>query len=135
MPATSARWPRPDPASRPPPWGQTIDLTGRAHRAGVPLVVGTDAGNPAVFHGLAVHRELELLVRAGLSPSEAVTAASARAADKVGAGARLGTVEPGKEADLLVVGASPLHDVRNIRYPDLVVKRGRLFDPAALAVP
>jgi imidazolonepropionase-like amidohydrolase len=130
-----AWWRKAEPGSVSPPWGRTVDLAGRAHEAGVPLALGTDAGNPAVFHGLAVHRELELLVQAGLTPMEALSAATRVAAAKVGADSRLGTVEAGKEADLVVLGRNPLDDIRNTRYVDLVVKRGERYDPADLTVP
>lgn len=116
------------------PWSRTVDNAGRAHAAGVRLALGTDAGMPAVFHGLAVHRELELLVRAGLSPSEALTAATAVAAQKVGAAVRLGTIEVGKEADLVLLRADPLADIRNTRSIELVVKRGVRYDPGHLRV-
>ena len=125
---------RPPPGSAVPPWERTVELAGRAHAGGVRLALGTDAGMIAVFHGLAVHRELELLVRAGLTPTEALAAATTVAAAKVGADARLGSVEAGKEADLLVLRADPLEDIRNTREIDLVIKRGQLFDPAALTV-
>jgi len=131
----AARWRKPDPCAVAPRWARTVEFAGRAHAAGVRLPLGTDAGNPAVFHGLAVHRELELLVRAGLTPIDALATATTLAAAKVGADARLGTVEPGKEADLVVVTASPLADIRNTRQIELVIKRGQLFDPAALTVP
>ena len=129
-----AWWRTPNSGAPAPPWSHTIELTGLAHRAGVRLVAGTDAGNPAVFHGLAAHRELELLVRAGLAPLQALAAATTVAAAKVGAEHRLGTVEPGKEADLVLLRESPLDDIRNTRRVELVVKRGQLFDPADLAV-
>ena len=116
------------------PWERTVDHAGRAHAAGVRLAVGTDAGMTAVFHGLAVHRELELLVRAGLTPSEALTAATAVAAGKVGAAARLGTIEVGKEADLLLLHADPLTDIRHTRAIDLVVKRGIPYHPDNLRI-
>lgn len=116
------------------PWERTVDNAGRAHAAGVRLALGTDAGMPAVFHGLAVHRELELLVRAGLTPHEALTAATAVAAEKVGASARLGTIEVGKEADLVLLRANPLADIRNTRSIELVVKRGVRYDPDDLVV-
>lgn len=115
-------------------WERTVDNAGRAHAAGVRLALGTDAGMTAVFHGLAVHHELELLVRAGLTPHEALTAATAVAAEKVGASARLGTIEVGKEADLILLRADPLADIRNTRAIDLVVKRGVRYDPDALRV-
>jgi imidazolonepropionase-like amidohydrolase len=129
-----ARWRRPDPGAAAPPWARTVVLAGRAHAAGVRLALGTDAGMPAVFHGLAVHRELELLVRAGLTPMEALTTATALAAAKVGADAKLGTVEPGKEADLVVLRESPVEDIRNTREVDLVIKRGERFEISDLTV-
>jgi len=116
------------------PWERTVDNAGRAHAAGVRLALGTDAGMTAVFHGLAVHRELELLVRAGLTPSAALTAATAVAAEKVGHAARLGTIEVGKEADLLLLRADPLTDIRNTRAIDLVVKRGVGYNPEHLRI-
>jgi enamidase len=130
----AARWRRPAPGAVAPPWGRTVELAGQAHSAGVRLALGTDAGMPAVFHGLAVHRELELLIRAGLAPLEALTTATASAAAKVGVDARLGTVEPGKEADLVVLRESPLKDIRNTRQVDLVIKRGEIFHPGDLTV-
>jgi imidazolonepropionase-like amidohydrolase len=111
-----------------------VELAGRAHSARVRLALGTDAGMPAVFHGLAVHRELELLIRAGLAPMEALTTATASAAAKIGVDARLGTIEPGKEADLVVLRESPLEDIRNTRQVDLVIKRGEIFNPGDLTV-
>ncbi|HEX2047401.1 MAG TPA: amidohydrolase family protein [Acidimicrobiales bacterium] len=130
----AARARRPAPGSPVPRWERTVELAGRAHAAGVRLALGTDAGMPAVFHGLAVHQELELLVRAGLTPTEALTAATATAAAKVGADAQLGTIEVGKQADLLILRESPLEDIRNTRSIDLVIKRGSLFHPAELTV-
>jgi imidazolonepropionase-like amidohydrolase len=129
-----AWWRRPDPTAPAPPWSRVVELAGQAHRAGVRLALGTDAGNPAVFHGLSAHRELELLVRAGLGTLQALAAATTVAAAKVGSENRLGTVEPGKEADLVLLSASPIDDIRNTRAIDLVVKRGTMFDPAELAV-
>jgi imidazolonepropionase-like amidohydrolase len=117
-----------------PPWERTVELAGRAHRAGVRLSLGTDAGMIAVFHGLAVHRELELLVRAGLTPIEALAAATTTASAKVGVDERLGTVQVGKQADLLILRENPLDDIRNTRAIDMVIKRGTLFDPAELRV-
>ena len=130
----AARGVRPPPGAPVPPWERTVEFAGRAHAAGVRLVLGTDAGMTAVFHGLAVHRELELLVRAGLTPGEALSAATAVAASKVGASARLGTIEVGKEADLLLLRDDPLADIRNTRSIDLVVKRGVPYDPDDLTI-
>ena len=133
--APGAWWHQPDDTATPPPWTLWIQAAGRAHRLGVPVAVGTDAGNPVIFHGLAAHRELELLVRAGLTTMQALTAATSVAATKVGAQARLGTIEPGKEADLVALDADPLANIANTRRIGLVVKRGTLYEPADLVVP
>jgi hypothetical protein len=92
--------------------------------AGVPLVVGSDSGNwplfPYYFHGPTTWRELRMLAEAGLSPLEILRAATLNPATMLGLADRIGTVEPGKVADLVVVGADPLVDVesamRSLRY-------------------
>ena len=86
----AARGERPPADSPTPPWERTVEFTGLAHAAGVRLALGTDAGMTAVFHGLAVHHELELLVRAGLALADALSAATRVAASKVGASDRPG---------------------------------------------
>lgn len=125
---------RPRPGAPVPPWERTVEFAGRAHAAGVRLALGTDAGMTAVFHGLTVHRELELLVRAGLTPGEALSAATTVAAAKVGASARLGTIEVGREADLLLLRGDPLADIRNTRSIALIIKRGVPYDPDDLTI-
>ncbi len=96
----------------------------RLARAGVRLAAGTDAPlGPPVGDGL--HRELELLVRAGLTPGEALRAATSTAADGVGR-ADLGRVTPGARADLLAVAGDPLADVGALRNVRVVVAGGRV---------
>jgi imidazolonepropionase-like amidohydrolase len=121
-----AWWHKPEEGAITPPWSRTVELAGRAHAAGVRLALGTDAGNPVIFLGLAVHREFELLVRAGVAPMDALMSATAHAAAKVGASDTIGTIEPGKEADLVALTGNPREDVRNTRALDLVIKRGKL---------
>jgi imidazolonepropionase-like amidohydrolase len=94
-----------------------------AHRMGVRLVAGTDAGNPATFHGFSLHRELSLLLAAGLSPQEAIRCATLGAAEKLGR-PELGEVAPGKAADLVVVAGDPLEDMGALRRIELVVAAG-----------
>ncbi len=65
---------------------------------------GSDTGNPFVFPGYSMHQELELMVEAGLTPMEALVAATRRAAEMIGAEDTFGTVESGKRADLLILG-------------------------------
>ena len=107
---------------------------GRMHAAGVPIVLGTDTGNPYVYPGYSVHRELELLVQAGLTPMQAIEAGTRRAAEMLRKEGEFGTVAPGRRADLLVLGADPLADIRNTRAIELVVAEGRVVDREALPV-
>jgi imidazolonepropionase-like amidohydrolase len=95
--------------------------------AGVRLLVGTDLGNPLVVAGHAVHEELELLVRAGLTPYEALRAATAAGAELTGD--RAGVVAPGRRADLLLLERDPLRDVRATRAIAGVMVRGRWLGP------
>lgn len=107
----------------------------RAHDAGVLVVAGTDAGNIGTFHGPAIVRELELLVEAGLGSAEALAAATAGAARALGRERDLGSVEPGKLADLVVLDASPLADVRNVTRIRAVVKGGVARRPEEILPP
>jgi imidazolonepropionase-like amidohydrolase len=104
------------------------------HRTGVPIVLGTDTGNPFVFPGYSVHKELELLVAAGLPPASALQAGTIRVAEMLGRAEEFGTLEEGKRADILILGADPLVDVRNSRSIEVVVLRGRVVRPAAVGV-
>ena len=94
------------------------------HQAGVRIALGTDAGAPGVVIGKAVHRELELLVESGLTPMEAIVAGTRNAADVIRRADDLGTIEPGKLADLIAVAGNPLTDVSASREIQLVVRDG-----------
>lgn len=94
------------------------------HEAGIPVVVGTDAGMTGTPHGESTHRELELLVQAGLAPAEALRAGTAVAARALGMDDR-GTIEVGKRADLLLVAGRPWEQVGDIRRIERVYVGGR----------
>jgi len=111
---------------------EVLANVGMLHDRGVLVVLGTDTGNPYVFPGFSVHQELELLVRAGLSPMEALEAATRCAAEMIGAADEFGTLEPGKRADLLILNANPLDDIRNTRSLESVIIEGRVVDREAL---
>ena len=74
---------------------------------GVLIALGTDTGNPYVFPGFSVHRELQLLVQAGFSPMEALEVGTRHAAEMIGAIDQFGTVEAGKHADILILASTP----------------------------
>lgn len=104
----------------------------RAWKAGVPLVMGTDAGNPLVFHGPSMHHEIELWVKAGIPPAVALQAATANAAKLLGAAGRIGTIRRGMDADLMLVDGNPLEDVRATERISLVVFKGERIHRSAL---
>lgn len=109
----------------------TWRLVGLAHHAGVGILAGTDASDePYVFAGSGLHDELVLLVRAGLSPLEALQTATLNPARYLEATDSLGTVAPGKLADLVLLDANPLEDIRNTKRIHAVVAGGRLIDAA-----
>lgn len=114
------------------PFDEVLQNIGAMHRRGVPIVVGTDTGNAYIFAGYQVHRELELLVEAGLSPMEALVAATGRAAKFLGREDEFGTVEMGKRADLLVLDANPALDIRNTRSLRTVIRAGVVVDREGL---
>jgi len=93
--------------------------------AGVKVAFGTDSGAlPTRVQGFAEHRELQLLVQAGLTPAQAIVCATKNSAEVIGASDR-GTLEPGKKADLLVLDGNPLDDIRNTMKIDMIIHEGK----------
>ncbi len=109
-----------------------MELIGRMRRAGVRLLAGTDTPNPYCFPGFSLHDELALLVEAGLTPLEALQAATRNPARYFGIESTTGTVEKGKIADLVLLDANPLENIRNTQRIAAVVVGGRLIDRRAL---
>ncbi len=95
--------------------------------AGVAMLAGTDAGNEGSEPGVSLHRELELLVEAGLTPMEALQSATRNAAEYLGKQQEWGTIAKGRAADLVLLEANPLEDIRNTRRIAAVVVRGRVL--------
>ncbi len=109
-----------------------LRLVGAAHRAGLGVLGGTDCLNPYVFPGFSLHDELGYLVQAGLSPRQALQAVTRDAARFLGKSATAGTITPGKVADVVLLDANPLTDIRAVRRIDTVVTAGRVLDRARL---
>jgi imidazolonepropionase-like amidohydrolase len=101
------------------------------HEAGVMLVAGTDAPYPGVLLGEGIHRELELLVSAGLTPLEAISAATRNAAKLLKAD-DWGVLKPGKKADLIVVAGRPDLNISETRNIEMVMQAGRILDRESL---
>jgi len=108
---------------------RALENVRRAHQAGVPILVGTGAGSTLVFPGPSMARELELLVSAGFTVQEALQAATLNNARALGKEADIGAIAAGKRADLLLLNANPLADIRNLARIDSVVRAGRKIDP------
>jgi imidazolonepropionase-like amidohydrolase len=102
------------------------------HRAGIPLLVGSDSLDPFVFPGDSLHRELAEFVQAGYTPLEVIQAATQGAAKFVGRENELGTVEQGKTADLILLDANPLENISNTRKILAVIRNGQYLNRAAL---
>lgn len=109
-----------------------LDNVRQAHEAGVRIVAGTDAGDTYVFPGFAMHDELAELVHAGLSPADALRSATINAARFAGVSQLYGSIEVGKVADLVLLHANPLVDIRHTGRIAGVLFNGQYFDRAAL---
>lgn len=108
-----------------------VEVVRAAHDAGVTIVAGSDTGGPRV-PGFTLHGELALLVQSGLTPLDAIQAATINAARVTGRDKDLGTIEAGKLADLVLLDANPLDDIHNTTRIHAVIANGKMFDPAAL---
>lgn len=100
--------------------------------AGIPVAMGTDAGNVGTLHGPSVFREMAIMTQAGLSPLQVLRAATVNGARAMGRERELGAIEAGRLADLAIVEGDPLADLQNLSRTWRVVKDGRVFDPKEL---
>lgn len=113
-------------------WERDRALVAPMQAAGVLLLAGTDGGDPYTVPGLSLHDELAELVAAGLTPMQALQSATRNAAIFLGTPRDFGTIEPGRRADLVLLRADPLADIRNTREIEAVMRGGRWLDRAAL---
>jgi imidazolonepropionase-like amidohydrolase len=104
----------------------------RAWKTGVPLAMGTDAGNPTVFPGPSMHHELQLWVQAGIPAEVALEAATVNNAKLVRASDRIGAIRPGLRANLLLVDGNPLEDIRATERISLVIYEGERISRGSL---
>ena len=115
-------------------FARNLQIVGAMHRAGVPFLAGTDTA-PGVYimPGFSLHNELANFVEAGFTPMESLQTATSNPAKFLGMQASFGSVESGKIADLVLLTANPLENIRNTEKISAVFASGRLFDRAALA--
>jgi imidazolonepropionase-like amidohydrolase len=108
------------------------EMVSPLHRGGVDFLAGTDLIRPYIFPGFSLHDELALLVKAGLTPMEALQAATRNPAMFLGKLNELGTIQEGKLADLVLLDANPLEDIHNTQKIRAVILNGRLLDRGEL---
>jgi hypothetical protein len=129
-PDVRARWGR-APRAAPPGYRYTTfvqKVAGALHRAGVPLMAGTDAmGYPLIAPGASLHHELRLLVESGLTPYEALRAATTVPAAFIGRDREFGRIAVGQRADLVLIDRNPIEDISALTEPAGVMTRGRWF--------
>jgi imidazolonepropionase-like amidohydrolase len=101
--------------------------------AGIPIAMGTDAGNPGTLHGVSVYAEMEAMQAAGLTPTEVLVASTRGGSLALGLEKEIGTVEKGKRADLLVLDADPTVDSAAFRKLRSVVRGGVMRSVKELA--
>lgn len=107
-------------------WAKMVELLGRMHRAGIPIVAGTDGSGIEIIH------ELEIYEQAGFSPAEALATATIVPAQLVGQEAKTGSVKVGKHADLALIEGDPSAHISDLRQTRLVMLDGNLMDADAL---
>jgi hypothetical protein len=113
-------------------FSRRLEVVGQMYRAGVPILAGTDSPNPYTIPGFSLHDELSLLVEAGLTPMAALQSATRDAARFLHIEDSCGSIEVGKAADLVLLRANPLSDIRNTRSIQAVIVGGRYLPRAAL---
>jgi hypothetical protein len=109
-----------------------LELVAAMNHAGVDIIAGTDVLNPYCFPGFSLPDELEMYVKGGMSPIDALRTATVNPARFLGREKDLGTLESGKLADLVLLDANPLDDINNVRKISAVIYDGTYFDRAAL---
>jgi imidazolonepropionase-like amidohydrolase len=106
----------------------SLSVVKQMYLGGVPIMAGTDTTAPNVLPGFSLHEDLVDLVEAGLTPLAALQAATIKPAEFLGRTAEQGTIVPGKRADLVLLDANPLHDIRNTQKIDTVLVNGKLLN-------
>jgi imidazolonepropionase-like amidohydrolase len=99
----------------------------KVYKSGIRIAPGTDAGNPGTLHGISIHDELEAMQDAGIPASELLVMATRNGAAAMERSSDLGTLEVGKQADLLIIEKDPSADISNLRLLTHVMRSGKLW--------
>lgn len=109
-------------------WPKVLQLTKKMHDNGVKILSGTDIPNFELVPGKSLHNELELLVEAGIPSSEVIKIATRNGAESMGLLNQTGTIEKGKQADILVLHSNPIEDISNTQDISMVISDGKIID-------
>jgi imidazolonepropionase-like amidohydrolase len=110
-------------------WPVFMDIMRTLHERGVPFAAGTDFGFPWITPGVSIHREMELLAAVGISPLDVLKIATSNGAEILGILDETGTIEVGKNADMVILTRNPIEDIRNTRSIETVIKNGQIYKP------
>ena len=109
-------------------WAKVLQLTKIMHDKGVQILSGSDIPNFGLIPGASLHNELELLTEAGIKPLEVVAIATNNGAEALGIDNRVGTIEAGKEADVIILTSNPIENISNTKGIEAVIVDGRFVD-------
>ena len=109
-------------------WSKVLQLTKILYDHGVTIMSGTDIPNFGLIPGISLHHELELLVKAGINPLNVIKIATSNAAEALGILDDVGTIEAGKQADMIILNANPIRNIRNIGAIEGVIEDGQFFN-------
>jgi imidazolonepropionase-like amidohydrolase len=108
-------------------WIKVLQLTKMMFESGVKILSGTDIPNFGLVPGGSLHHELELLTEAGIKPMDVIKIATNNGAEALGIINQTGTIEPGKQADILILSANPIEDIENTKRVDAVIANGMII--------
>jgi imidazolonepropionase-like amidohydrolase len=106
-------------------WGKVLQIARMMYDSGVKILSGTDIPNFGLVPGESLHHELQLLTEAGIKPIDVIKIATSNGAEALGIINQTGTIEPGKQADIVILSKNPLEDIGNTRSIDAVIADGR----------
>jgi imidazolonepropionase-like amidohydrolase len=109
-------------------WPKILQLTKMLYDNGVTILSGTDIPNFNLVPRASLHHELEILVEAGIPPLEVIKIATRNGAQALGIEEDVGTIEPGKQADMIVLSENPLDDISNTKKIEAVINNGQLIE-------